>query len=138
MSRILISSWLKEIDPILSATRPRNVHSKASLFAMTQYRVARHFTIQVEISRAINVKAMLEYRSSRKFYACLVPCLRDSVDLQFLSLTDGSVYTVDRISKTRYKSGWTGTHLGITQAPDIILRVVPPTSMAVLVMSIAI
>ena len=59
--------WLKEIDPILSAMKCWNVHNMASLFAITQYRIAKHFTIPVEINRVIKIKAMLNTGATANF-----------------------------------------------------------------------
>jgi predicted aspartyl protease len=61
------SPWLKEADSIPLAIRPRNVHNIASLFAMTQYQIAKHFTIPVEINRAINLKVMLDTGATVNF-----------------------------------------------------------------------
>jgi len=59
--------WLKEISPFLSATEYQDVHRIVSLFAITEYRVAKHFTIPIEIDGAINVKAMLDTGATANF-----------------------------------------------------------------------
>src|SRR5258706_9148206 len=54
-------------NPIPSVIKPRNVHNVASLFAMTQYQITKHFTIPVEINGVINLKAMLNTGATANF-----------------------------------------------------------------------
>ena len=62
------SPRMKKSDPTSSSIKnPTNVHNKASLYAMTQYRISKHFTIPVEINGIINIKAMLNTGATANF-----------------------------------------------------------------------
>ena len=51
----------------LSSKISNNVHNMALLYAMTQYRISKHFMIPVEINGIINIKAMLDTGATANF-----------------------------------------------------------------------